>query len=279
MIGSESPPNPLPIHDANAELQRKSIHALHAVTDGGGFLLRGVQNMDYGVDATLEIVVGERATNFIAQVQIKAAQSAEMNQDGSTSKAIEVSNFNYLLNGSCPIYLFYSAAHNRFWYAWAFDELRRLETENPKWKEQKTVSIRFSLVLTPASAKEIQQRIVREATSRRDVIDTLARYAAQERAKFAIDPQTFATQNGEQAYQLLIDSGFALVSHGMWREMMAQVDLLTSCRKQEPRICLIVAYAYYIQGRYLSVLASCSDAHLRISELGRSDVDALETDS
>lgn len=62
----------LPIHDTIVELERQSIHALHAITISAGMLLRGEQFMEYGVKATLEIVVGDRATNFLAQIQINS---------------------------------------------------------------------------------------------------------------------------------------------------------------------------------------------------------------
>ncbi len=277
MCTTSNQPNPLPIHDANAELQRQSIHALHAITMPAGLLLRVVQVMDYGVDATLEIVVGDRATNYLAQVQIKSTQCAELNQDKTVSKAIEVSNLNYLLNGTCPIYLFYCAAQKRFWYMWAFDEFQRLESENPRWREQQTVTVRFLLELTEASLKEIHARIIAESTCRRDVVDALARYALQEPAKFAIDRQTLKTQDGEQAYQALIRNGFTLVSRGLWREVLEQVDLLPLHKQQEPRIRLAVAYAYYTQGRYLTALANCGEARLRAAELNRADQDVLDT--
>jgi hypothetical protein len=276
MCATSNQPNPLPIHDANAELQRQSVHALHAITISAGMLLRGEQFMEYGVDATLEIVVGDRATNFLAQIQIKSTQCAELNQDGTVSKAIEVSNLNYLLNGTCPLYLFYSATHERFWYTWAFEELQRIESENPRWKEQKTVTIRFSRELTDASLKEIHSRIVSESTCRRDVVDALARYAMQEPVKFAIDRQALKAQDGEGAYHALIENGFTLISCGLWREVLGQVDLLASSRQQEPRIRLVVAYAYYTQGRYLAALANCGEARLRVSELSRADQEVLD---
>jgi hypothetical protein len=267
--------NPLPIHDANAELQRQSFHALYAITKPAGLIVRLTQYMDYGVDATIEILAANRVTNYVAQVQIKSAACAEPNRDGTVSRSIDTSNLNYLLNGTSPIYLFYSAERGEFWYTWAFDELRHLESQNPKWCEQQTVTIRFSRKLNEAGLEDIRARIAAESRCRREITDTLARYATQETAKFAIHRETLKTDDGERAYGALIEGGFTLVSCGLWQQVLAKVDLLAPCRRKEPRIQLVIAYAYYVQGRYLTALASCGEARLRTAELSSGDREVL----
>lgn len=267
--------NPLPIHDSKSELQRQSFHALYAITAGAQVLVRDERFMDYGVDASLEVLADGRATNFRSQVQIKSAACADLNQDGTVSKAIDVANLNYLLNGPSPLYLFYSAGQKRFWYAWAFDELRRLEVENPEWRGQKTVTVRFSKELTDTAIHEIRSRITRESMAHRDVVDALARCALEEEARFAIDQRALAVQTGEGAYRLLSKHGFALVSRGHAQQALDQADLLAARHRRRPAIQMVIAYAHYILGQYLLSLGACAHARLRNAELGASDREIL----
>lgn len=222
--------------------------------------------MDYGVDATFEVLVDSRPTNCISQIQIKAIRTATLNQDGSISKAIEVSNLNYLLNGPCPIYLLYMADQNRFMFVWAWDVLRQLEVDNPAWRDQGTVTIRFSSDLNDKSLQDIHSRIVRESRARRDFLDIIVRYASHETVKLSIDPKTFKTKTAEEAYQCLLRHGLALVSRGSWREVVEMCSLLSIGQRRRPKISLILGYAHFFEGRYLASMACCGDvqfAHRR----------------
>ncbi len=268
-------PDPLPKHDANAELQRQSFHALYGITKNSSLLLRDERQMDYGVDASFEIVVNGCPTNYRSQVQIKSTACAEINSDGSTSKAIEVANFNYLLNGLCPIYFYYSAEHDKFWYTWAFDELRRLESVNPKWKQQSTVTIRFANVVTETALHEIHSRIANESRNHRAITDTLARHTVHESPKIRIDPKTLEIETGDGAYKVLAAAGFTLISCGYWKEVLTKVDLLPFRLQRKPRIQLLLAYTYYLQGQPLAAYAHCGAAKLREAELSQSDREIL----
>ncbi len=56
---------PLPRVDANAQLQEKSIRALNALLKPLAlFLLRDERYQDYGVDASLELIVGGQPQTF-----------------------------------------------------------------------------------------------------------------------------------------------------------------------------------------------------------------------
>jgi hypothetical protein len=126
---------PLPISDDNAELQRESIKALNALLKGqDDIIFRDERVEDYGVDGSFELKLQNRMTNFRGQVQIKASGHLELTGNGSISFSVRTANLNYLLNGTAPVYILYDSGKDEFWYAWAQDESRRLEAENPAWR-------------------------------------------------------------------------------------------------------------------------------------------------
>jgi hypothetical protein len=136
---------PLPISDDNAELQRESIKALNALLKGqDDIIFRDERVDDYGVDGSFELKLRGRMTNFRGQVQMKASGHLEPVKNGSISFSVRTANLNYLLNGTAPIYILYDSGKNEFWYAWAQDESRRLEAENPAWRRQDSITLKFT---------------------------------------------------------------------------------------------------------------------------------------
>ena len=55
-----------------------------------------------------------------------------------------MSNLLYLLNGPSPLYVLYIAKTEELSYAWVRDEVNRIEKENPDWKQQDKVTLRFT---------------------------------------------------------------------------------------------------------------------------------------
>jgi hypothetical protein len=60
-------------------------------------------------------------TNFRSHIQVKARGKVEPTKKGYASFSIESSNLNYLLNGTCPMYLLWDEARDEFWQVWAQD--------------------------------------------------------------------------------------------------------------------------------------------------------------
>ena len=90
---------PLPKSDRNDELEELSLQAFTNAFPVDQFRVRGEPGKDRGVDRYLEIKATGHDTNFRSQVQLKSMEKASPNADGSVSKSIETSNFNYMLNG------------------------------------------------------------------------------------------------------------------------------------------------------------------------------------
>jgi hypothetical protein len=137
--------------DRNAELQRRSLGALRALLPNDKFVFRDERIDDAGVDGSLELLIDSAYTDLRSQIQIKSTESTPSNRDGTISISINVSNLNYLLNGSSPLYLLYVVPDNEFRFAWASDERKRLDRTNSNWIDQRTVTLRFMNVLSKES--------------------------------------------------------------------------------------------------------------------------------
>jgi hypothetical protein len=100
--------NPLPKADSNSQLERKSIMSFQKMLPTDQFVYRDERADDSGVDGSLEILIDGFSTNMRAQVQLKSSHHKKARLDGIvTSPSIDISNFNYLLNGVLGLYVFY----------------------------------------------------------------------------------------------------------------------------------------------------------------------------
>ena len=131
---------PLPESDDNSVLQAESFKALETALPADRFVLRPEPQPDAGVDWCVELRIGGRFTGMRAHIQVKARAEKKVNSDGSVSYSADVSNVNYLLNGTSPLYVVYHADERELRYAWVRDEVIRIEKETPGWKRQKTVT-------------------------------------------------------------------------------------------------------------------------------------------
>jgi len=179
---------PLPLSDRKDTQQQLSLKALRNRLSEDTFLLRDDRIDDKGVDVTLEakieVPVPEKTdrqddmhafTNCRAQGQIKSIDDPKPNQDGSVSYSVETSNLNYLLNGQSPLYFLWLAPTDEIRYAWAKDEWRRLDVENPGWMDQGSFTVRFRNVLDASAVDAIRERVVKEARFARRLNEILLR--------------------------------------------------------------------------------------------------------
>src|SRR3954449_13231430 len=100
---------PLPESDENSVLQAESFKALENALPPDRFVLRPEPQPDAGVDWCVELRINGRFTGMRAHVQVKARAETKANSDGSVSYSADVSNINYLLNRSSPLYVVYLA--------------------------------------------------------------------------------------------------------------------------------------------------------------------------
>lgn len=165
---------PLPTSDANSALQRESLAALHSLLPPDSWILRDERVDDLGVDASLEVLASGQGTNFRAQIQLKARRRLEPNHDNAISVAVETANINYLLNGVSPLYILYRPENRELRYAFAREELHRIESTTPNWRSQQHISIRFAHLLDQSSLNLIRTRIMTESRINRSIQDKIA---------------------------------------------------------------------------------------------------------
>jgi hypothetical protein len=263
---------PLPTSDANAELQRRSLKALSALlVDQDQVVFRDQRTEDYGVDGSFELNIGGSMTNFRAHVQIKASACIAPNREGCVAFSVPTSNFNYLLNGSSPIYLLFDSKKNAFWYVWAQDESRRLEKENPQWRDQNSITLKFAERFTRETLNAVVDRVLREGRLHREIHDSLARSTGSEPVVISINAESLEITDPVRARTVVLVSGAAIVAAGYPKQALALVQLLESSIRDAPRVQLTAGYAEYTIGNYYSALGHVRSAMARSQELSRRD--------
>jgi hypothetical protein len=254
---------PLPKADANSALQRQSLAALQHVIAHEHLVIRDERVDDYGVDASLEVVVSGEATNFRAQVQLKGRTNLKPNADGSVSVAVPTSNLNYLLNGPCPLYVLYLKEEGELRYAFARDEERRIAGALPSWKNQDNVTLRFANVLDGAALKLIRECLLAEAKLHRKLRDTLSALSPRVATQLRVDTAVPLVQSPEDAAATLIANGMSLVASGHAAKVLDLAALLRSDQlRAEPKLLLVRGYAEFFNRNYLSVEAPLRQALL-----------------
>lgn len=272
MIASDSSNSgPYPKSDRNDELEELSFRAFQNTLPIQRFVFRDERSKDKGVDGSLELKIDSGFTNLRGQVQLKGTDSEEVNADGSVSVQVKTRNLIYLINGPSPIYVLYIAPHNELRFLWAREEYNRLNQENPDWRQQETVTLRFRHILTLDALDQIHDRIRREAQLHRRIHDILERASSNERVVTSIDPTTLANTDPEQVYQLLLTSGATIVAAGYALQVKDLAGFLNPDAARAPRIQLIRAYAEYALGRYQFALGHAAEASLHLGELSAED--------
>ena len=268
---NSSSPNPdlgpLPGNDRNAQLQQLSIKALSNALPEERFVFRGERDIDAGVDGTLELINNAAYTNLRAQVQLKGTDSDRLNQDGSYSLQVDVSNLNYLLNGFNPIYIVYIVPRKELRYLWAHEERKRAEGTNADWMQQQTITLRFERVLTPTTLDEIYDRVLKEGRFQRSIIETLSRSVPTEQAVIGITPETLQHTDPNHLRDILEKSGVVLVASGYAIDVLGSLNLLNPSVTNLAYFQLLRTYADYTLARYDDALGAAKKALLKRTEL------------
>ena len=267
---------PLPQIHPNHELESRSVTAFSSLVQET-MVFRPESHRDYGVDGELEVKLNGAATNLRAKVQLKAASSVTANGDGSASYPIKTSNLNYLLNGPSPIYILYDDTTKELWYAWAYDEQRRLAEENPDWQEQETITLKFTRRLSALNHQDIRDRILGEARMLRRMNETLARAAINEPMTiFAIESGSLQVTDGPSATNILTNEGLALASAGYPEAVIRLTWMVDANTRAHPRIQLVAGYAEYLLGRYFNAIGHLRQALAKVHELAERDQHFLD---
>lgn len=261
---------PLPESDGNSLLQAESFQALGNALPLDRFVLREEPPPDAGVDKCIELRSGGRYTGLRAHVQVKGRAEKNANSDGSVSYSADVSNINYLLNGLSPIYVLYIAETKELRYAWVRDEVNRIRGENPDWKTQKTVTLRFNALLDEAGLKDFHDRIGREARLGREIHDVLSRAAATE-STIHVNLEKSKITDPDELRDLLLRGGLMLVSSGEAAGVLEAIDKLDSAARRLPRMLLVRAFAECAQGHYQIASGYLAEATVRGGVSSESD--------
>ncbi|WP_437982055.1 DUF4365 domain-containing protein [Sorangium sp. So ce117] len=265
---------PLPKADSKSVLQRRSLQALAAALSPDEFVLRDERIDDFGVDVTLEVLSNSRATNCRSQVQVKARSGLEPNRDGSFSVPIETSNLNYILNGSCPIYILYRPETGDLFFAFAMDEQVRISSLDESWRAKNSVTIRFHTNIDEAALAVIRERILNEAQRHRRLRAELAFVLPNGRTRIEFDASDGPGRitGPEAAEELLLRDGMNLVSWGFASRVVEIAALLQPQRYRDvPKLSLVLGYAHFSNGNYLTADANLRAARARRLQLKSED--------
>lgn len=244
----------LPKVDENYEIQAESLKAFNAFLPADAYCFREESVADFGVDGSLELFEQGQATNFRAQVQMKGTRSLEPNQDGSYSlNDVATTNLQYLLNGQIPIYILHIQPIGEFRYVWARDEFKRLAKENPKWLDQKTVTIRFREILNDVTLNQIKEQIIRESSFRRQMSEML-RIADSPSVRVEIDPDDLSITDPDEVYRSLSNGGINLINEGYALTVIEKINWLEGKHRNDPKIRLVHAYGEYMRTRYRTAI-------------------------
>lgn len=232
--------------------------------------------MDYGIDASLEVLWNSQATNFRSQIQLKSTASPQVMNDGTFTLQVNVANLNYLLNGTSALYILYLADTKSFRFSWASVERKRLDTENPKWMKQESVTLHFSDVLDDSSLARVQDTIIAEARFRRQISDVLARHSLEESAAVTIDLNKLDVSDSVNAERTLRTSGYKMVTNGDWQKVLDLYAVLNSQQTADPKIRIVYSYALYAISKYYNAYSEVSLALLMRDKLDQDEIDAAE---
>lgn len=252
-----------PLPDATDEmaLERQSIAALQALLPHKELVLRDERITDFGVDGSLEVLAAGKATNFRAQIQMKARSDLAVNKDASVSISIPVSNINYLLSGPCPIYVAFRPEFNEFRYVFARDEIQKIEKDTPDWKAQSSLTFRFSRVIDQNGLSEIRDKIISEGRFHRRIHDILTPLAAATSIRMQVDPAKLTVRSSAEAQRLLLSSGLYLVSAGFVRQVLDAASLLAPADyRAQPKLFLVRGFAEFTNRNYFRADPSLREA-------------------
>lgn len=130
------------------------------------FVIQGRDRHDYGTDYQLEARHGRAMTNLRVHVQVKGTTGAE---DPAGVVRVEVSrrNLNYLLNQPHSFYVCFHLPSQRLLVRDARDVHREYEHRGPSWRQQRTITIKFTEVFDQQFQERLSALVVASGRSSR----------------------------------------------------------------------------------------------------------------
>lgn len=166
------------------------------------------------------------------------------------------------------MYVLYRAATDELLWTWAHNERKRIEGERSGWKDQESVTVRFSRILDGAALAEIRSVVEGSFELQNHVREILSSASNIEKPlTLSIDPYSRETIDGKGAAEILRTSGRLLVTGGYLEEFKRLVKLLDAEAEKDPTILLSRAYAEHTLGNYQIARGLIAQAALRLSEL------------
>ena len=259
---------PLPQSDPAHVLSRHSRDRFRSVVQGNLFIVREEMDPDYGKDLSVEVVVGKSVTNFRFQAQLKSMEKSAPNADGSISYPVEITNVCYLLNCPKAMYVLYTADDEMLRYQWVDVFLQKLESENPSWKSQQTVTIRFDRILDAAALDSIHEEARRCGTLARDVGQCLGRVGMTGPASIRVEVGGLQVQDLTQVAAFVDRHGMDLVAGGHARALVTKAEEIPPELLKASKAALAIAWAELLCGRPLAARARLGAGRHR-SETGQ----------
>jgi len=140
------------------------------------WLVRGLEERDYGIDLSIELYDGENPTGCFSLIQVKGTKSGfkkEVQLSGFPTKTLE-----YAQLFPESFFIFHtSIKDNKTYFAWAQTYIEtRLSVDTPKWSEQDSNTIYFpeENVLGEKEGNDKIERAMRLLSARKNGLEFLA---------------------------------------------------------------------------------------------------------
>lgn len=139
------------------------------------WLVRGLEERDYGIDLTLEIFEGEDPTGRIALVQVKGT---DKDFEDEIKLSFPTKTIEYSLLFPQPFLIFYASIKGKkTYYVWAQKySATKLEIDCPNWKSQDSATIYFPKENELSKNKNKISEIMSLYSARNDGLEFLAAY-------------------------------------------------------------------------------------------------------
>ena len=142
------------------------------------WLVRGLEERDYGIDLSIELYDGEKPTGCFSLIQVKGTRnsfSGNVKLSGFPSKTLE-----YAKLFPESFFIFHTSVTDKnTYFVWAQKYIEiRLSTDNPAWFEQDSNTIYFpdENVLGTDEGNDKIERIMRLLSARKNGLEFLADY-------------------------------------------------------------------------------------------------------
>lgn len=140
------------------------------------WLVRNLEERDYGIDLTIEMFEKEEPTGKIALIQVKGRREAFPSFPKQVSLSFPVRTLEYALLFAEPFFVFHtSIVDKRTYFIWLQKYVTtELEFENPKWRAQDSVTVYFPKGNTLGENRKKIEEIMARYAARSEGLEYLA---------------------------------------------------------------------------------------------------------